>query len=380
MTLVLSNADVGSLLTMPDCIDALEQAFKALARGRAVDVPRTDMMFSTSDPHTFYMFKCIQGGLLDQEVVGQRNQSDFDHFYEQDKTVKVANHRELYPSNVFLYSMKTLELLAIIQDGELQRMRVAATCAIAAKYMANDHSRVLGLFGAGFQAASMIQALCAVRPIKEMRVYSPTRTRQVDFCKAMSHKHEINVTPVDSPDRFPRGADIVACATNVVTPGGVCKGEWLEKGMHLTSIKFREFDDAAFQKCDSIFYTGLTDDLAHFYRLYTPPEITIPEKSSRMEGKDQSFYKLYAHKMHDFQKVLINETPGRTNNAEVNLFMKGVGTGIEFTATAYRAYNLAQTQGKGESIPSELFLQRTHSEWSTSEPAKGSHTTPEKVR
>ena len=269
MTLILSNADVSSVLTMPDCIDALEKAYKALARGRAVDVPRTDMMFPTKESHTFYMFKCIQGGMLDEEVVGQRNQSDFDHFYEEDRVVKVANHRETYPSNVFLYSMKTLELLAIVQDGELQRMRVAATCAVAAKYMARHDSRILGLYGAGFQAASMIRALRAVRPIEEVRVYSPTRTRQVDFCRTMSDQHAIDVKPVDSPDQVPRGADIVACATNVVTPGGVCKGEWLESGAHLTSIKFREFDDEAFGKCDNIFYTGLTDNLAHFYRLYT---------------------------------------------------------------------------------------------------------------
>src|SRR5215471_17882441 len=140
MTLVLNNADVKSLLTVPECIDALEQAYKAIALGRAVEVPRTDMVFPTQDANTFYMFKCIQGGMLDQEVVGQRNQSDFDHFYQQDGAVKVANHRENYPSNVFLYSMRTLELLAIVHDGELQRMRVAASCAVAAKYMSREDS------------------------------------------------------------------------------------------------------------------------------------------------------------------------------------------------------------------------------------------------
>ena len=53
MTLILSNADVGALLTIEDCIDALEGAYKALARGGAVEVPRTDMMFPTADAHTF---------------------------------------------------------------------------------------------------------------------------------------------------------------------------------------------------------------------------------------------------------------------------------------------------------------------------------------
>jgi alanine dehydrogenase len=365
VTLVLTNTDVRSLLTMRDCIDALEQGYKALALGRAVEVPRTDMMFPTKEPDTFYMFKCIQGGMLDQEVVGQRNQSDFDHFYREGNIEKVANHREIYPSNVFLYSMKTLELLAIVHDGELQRMRVAGACAVAAKYMANEESRVLGLYGAGFQATSMIEALRAVRPIKEVRVYSPTRGRQIKFCKEMSEKHGIEVIPVDTPQQVPRGADIVACATNVVSSGGVCKGEWLQSGTHLTSIKFREFDDAAYRKCDRIFYSGLTEDFSHFYSLYTPPEIKVPEKSNRMEGDDQSFYKRYADKMHNFQSLLINEARGRASNAETNLFMKGMGTGVEFTATANRVYDLARAHDKGETIRNDLFLQRTHSPWST---------------
>ena len=127
MTLILSNEDVLSVLSITECIDALRRAYTGLAAGRCVNVPRTDMMFPTPDPNTFYMFKCIQGGMLYERVVGQRNQSDFDHFYQEDSLLKVANHRESYPSNVFLYSMDTLELLAIVHDGELQRMRVAAT-------------------------------------------------------------------------------------------------------------------------------------------------------------------------------------------------------------------------------------------------------------
>jgi ornithine cyclodeaminase/alanine dehydrogenase-like protein (mu-crystallin family) len=64
--------------------------------------------------------------------------------------------------------LETLELLAIVHDGELQRMRVAG--------------------------------MCAVRPIKEVRVYSPTLERRLKFCREMSEKQRIEVKPVDSPN------------------------------------------------------------------------------------------------------------------------------------------------------------------------------------
>jgi alanine dehydrogenase len=365
MTLVLSNEEVGSLLTMPDCIHALEQAYTALAFGRAVNVPRMDMMFPTADPNNFYMFKCIQGGMIDQGVVGQRNQSDFDHFYEENKLVKVANHRGAYLSNVFLYSMETLELLAIVQDGELQRMRVAGTCALAAKYLAREDVHVLGLYGAGFQAASMIQALCAVRPIQQVKVYSPTENRRIEFCNEMSKKQGIEVKPAESPEQAARGAGVVACATNVVSHGAVCLGEWLEPGTFATSIKFREIDEEAFQRCDRIFHTALTTDLLHYYNLYTPPELRVPERSARAEGEDQDFYRRCKDKMHSLEDLLKGTVSGRSEPSEIIMFMKGVGTGIEFTATAKRAYDLAKAQGKGREIPGEWFTQVTHPAWNS---------------
>jgi ornithine cyclodeaminase/alanine dehydrogenase-like protein (mu-crystallin family) len=363
MTLLLDNEDVLSVFSVSSCIDVIRQAYTALAQGRAVNVPRTDMMFPTADPNTFYMFKCVQGGLIDERVAGQRNQSDFDHFYTEGSLLKVANHRETYPSNVFLYSMDTLELLAIVHDGELQRMRVAATCAVAAERLARDDASVMGLYGAGFQAASMIQAMCAVRPIRQVKVYSPTTDRRIEFCKRMSDLQAIEVMPVDTPAEAARNADIVACATNVATQGAVCKGEWLETGVFATSIKFREFDEKAFGRANRIFQTALTKDLLHEYVLHTPPGVRVPERSGRAEGEDRSLYERYGDKLYPLEDLLNGELSGRTNRDEMIMFMKGVGTGIEFTATAKRAYDLAKAKGRGRELPSEWFMQTTHAAW-----------------
>ncbi len=363
MTLIISNKDVESIFTMEACIEVLEDGYKELAQGRAVNSPRTDMLFPTHDPNTFYKFKCIQGGIMKMGVVGQRTQSDFDHFYEEGGVTKLADHRERYPSNVFLYSMDTLELLAIVHDGQLQRMRVAGICAVAAKYLAAKGAQVLGLYGAGFQATSMIRAMCSIRPIKKVRVYSPTVERRRSFCEKMSVEQGIEVKPMDKPDQVPKGADIVVCATNAVTPGGVCKGEWLEPGTHLTCIKYREFDGKAYDLSNKIFHTNMTEDLLHFYSLYTPKGVKVPERSSRAEGDDQAFYKNYKHRMYSLEDLLLDRVKGREAPDEITMYMKGMGTGTEFTATAKKVYDIACSNGLGKEIPGEWFSQVTHPTW-----------------
>ena len=78
MTLIITNDEVKSIFKMEDCLEALEDGYRELAAGRAANSPRTDMLFPTSDPTTFYKFKCIQGGIMKLGVVGQRTQSDLD--------------------------------------------------------------------------------------------------------------------------------------------------------------------------------------------------------------------------------------------------------------------------------------------------------------
>jgi len=61
MTLILSNADVEKLLTMPECIDVLEDAYVELAEGRGVSRTRSDCITPTSRPDAVYGLKSMDG-------------------------------------------------------------------------------------------------------------------------------------------------------------------------------------------------------------------------------------------------------------------------------------------------------------------------------
>ena len=95
MTLIISNPEVESLFTMADCIEVLEDGYRELALGQAVNSPRTDMLFPTRDPGTFYKFKCIQGGIVKLGVVGQRNQSDHQAALGVDRRSQKSSKRPL---------------------------------------------------------------------------------------------------------------------------------------------------------------------------------------------------------------------------------------------------------------------------------------------
>ena len=88
----------------------------------------------------------------------------------------------LYGGLVLLYDSSTAELLAIMNDGYVQHLRVAATAALGVKYMAEPNADVLGIIGSGGMARFFAPAIRAVRPIKRIQVYSPNRARLQAFC------------------------------------------------------------------------------------------------------------------------------------------------------------------------------------------------------
>ena len=76
---------------------------------------------------------------------------------------------------VLLFSVDNGEPLAIMPDGVMQRMRVGATNGLGIKYLARKNAETVGILGSGWQAGSQLMAACAVRDIKQIRCFSPTR-------------------------------------------------------------------------------------------------------------------------------------------------------------------------------------------------------------
>ena len=111
------------------------------------------------------------------------------------------------PGYDYLYSMETGELLAIIHAYLIGKYRTSAQSAIAVKYLSPPDAASIGLYSAGRIAEGQLEAVCRVRPIRTVRVYSRTPKDRVAFCERMSKRLDVEVIPANAPDEVPRDAE-----------------------------------------------------------------------------------------------------------------------------------------------------------------------------
>jgi ornithine cyclodeaminase/alanine dehydrogenase-like protein (mu-crystallin family) len=361
VTLVLNDDDVARLVTMPECVDVVEAAYRDLGLGLTVNAPRRDSFLPSSRPDAYYSFKTMEGGLERLGVMAQRINSDLVTYPEVDgrrRRVKVpAAPGGRYVGVVFLYSTETLELLAIITDGHLQRLRVAATTAVGARHLARPDARTLALFGAGWQAEAAAWALAAVRPLEQIRVYSPTPERRETLSRRLTDVLRTHVTAARTPEEALRGADIVATATNA--QGAVVPVSDITPGMHLSCITTMEFDEETWQRCDPIITTSPPGG----YENYRSPAASLRDALSdrdRRDGIEARRFEMFRGRIHLLSDLLAGQAPGRTAAGQITLLDKSWGLGIEFASIGKLVYDRARAAGAGHQLPGDWFTQTSH--------------------
>ena len=87
---------------------------------------------------------------------------------------------------VLLFSAETGALLAVIEADKLGQMRTGAAPGVATKYLARPDADRVGCYGTGWQARSQLEAVCAVRRVREVRVYGRDAERRARFAEEMA--------------------------------------------------------------------------------------------------------------------------------------------------------------------------------------------------
>lgn len=347
MVLVLKNEQIENLVPMGEEIEAIEQAFRELGEGVAMNAPRARLRVPWKEEGGQYFFNNIMGLVPGMKSMALRIDSSFS------KEVEVAGmKRRVYPGDfvglVFLFDMDTCELLAIMDDHVISALRVGATSGVATKYLARKDARVMGLLGSGDQARTQLTAAIAVRPLRKVKVYSPTREHREKFARQMSAECGVEVIPVGSAEEAIRGGDIVTAATNTVNP--VVEGRWLEEGAHVNSIvggdgylPRRELDD------ETISRSGL---IVVGYK----PQIFLDRQAEFADRLDRGLVK--AEDLHELSELVTGRCRGRKDEKEITLFKNNTGMGIQFAATARKVYEKARERGIGTELSLDLFMTR----------------------
>ena len=87
-----------------------------------------------------------------------------------------------------------------------------------------------------------------MRKIDKVRCYSPNAERRTAFAREMQERTGTSVVACDSPQEAVKGAEIVLCATNSWSP--VFLADWIEKGVHLSTVQHAELDPGVFKAAD----------------------------------------------------------------------------------------------------------------------------------
>ncbi|HUJ50381.1 MAG TPA: ornithine cyclodeaminase family protein, partial [Bryobacteraceae bacterium] len=127
-----------------------------------------------------------------------------------------------------LYDAKTAQPLALMEANHLGQIRTGAASGYATDLLAHPQAETLGIIGSGFQARTQVEAIRAVRPIKQIRVWSRSEEKRRKFAA------ECGATAVDTAEEAVRGAQIVTTATNAKDP--VLADAWIQPGTMINAM------------------------------------------------------------------------------------------------------------------------------------------------
>ncbi len=373
--LIINNALVSELITVEDCVEALEAAFKKLPTGGAIHRPRIDMYFPCQRDDGYFRWGTMEGA--NDGYFAIRMKSDIMHWPKDENgnwtEEKYCIEEGTYCGVILLISTENAEPLAFINDGVLQHMRVGAGAGLGVKYLARENSHVVGMLGSGGMARTFLQTFKGVRDIQRCKVYSPTPAHRQEYADEMSKRLNIEVVAVSSPEEAVKGCDILSSCTDSMNP--VYDAEWIEPGMHVTNLGRREMPDASADKFDVVIRQGTAGlQMKQTERFQAERGLSpaayiggtieemkrIPEKNPEpgFGGDDPQFTdRGKGGDKPDFADLATGRVAGRTSDDQVTFYRNVGNQGLQFSACGQVVYRRAKERGLGQEIPTDWFLQ-----------------------
>jgi len=214
-------------------------------------------------------------------------------------------------------------------DGTVvSAMRTGAVSGVAARALARDGARALGLLGAGVQARTQLMALERTLPaLEEIRIYDPAQGKAETL--AASRSDGPSRRAVGSAEEVVQGADVVVPATMAAEP--FLPAAWLGPGTLVLSVSSLDLLVDVVEAADLV----VADDVAH-----ETAHASRPLARAEAEGV------LERDAVVPLGAILAGAHPGRTSNEEL-VVVSPIGLGIEDVAWATHVFRRAEELGLG---------------------------------
>ncbi|MFN3891171.1 MAG: ornithine cyclodeaminase family protein [Beijerinckiaceae bacterium] len=341
MTIIITDDDVKRLLSMRECVDAMRTAFEDFSNGVAVNRPRVRYLAQHPNPELGYFANVHVGAVPSAGVACVRAGSQIMRPPNaQTKRRSYENPGAFNWGVVILYSLETAEPLAFLHEFWLSGMRVGATTGMAVESMTRADASVLGLFGTSKQARNALDAILTVRPIRQVRVYSPNVEHRLLFVNDMA-RSGVEMIPVDDPGDVVAGADIICCATSAMTP--VFDGGLLTDGQFVVTIANSdvtnirsEVDEATFTRASAIIINDWE---------------SVVENNQRELLDLIESGKVSRDRVHELGDVLTGKA--KPDLSGLVYYKNNSGLAIQFAAAGGILYRKAIAEGHNKVIPTE---------------------------
>ena len=309
--LYITEAEVNEMLDMNLALEALDEVFKARSAGEVRNEPRHRLPAGNGSMNFMAATWPEKGWAGHKSYVS----GDF---------------------RVTLYGTKGEGLLALIGAGRMGQVRTGAASGIATKYMAREDASSVGIIGSGYQAQTQLEAVCAVRDIKDVKVFSRSAEKRDRFAGTMSERLNVNVIAVDSKEAAAEGMDVLVAVTSSIEP--VITGDMVEPGMHINaagnnSWMKRELDTASIVKADLV----ACDDI----------DQTKIECGELMRAVEVGRFAWES--MVRLDRIVAGLRIGRYSDDDITLF-ESQGVAFEDLAVCGRLYEMALERGIGTEL------------------------------
>jgi alanine dehydrogenase len=343
--LLLRPDDVRGIISMRECVEAAEGAFRDWGEDNTLNWPRRRVHLPSSvrvSVHQGGAKTAGASGLFTHcELVRPRSEhQDFEYIAEP---VYVLFNGASGVLDCIIVGEVTCSELPDIRA--VTGLRTAATAAVGTRLLARETVDVCGMFGCGNQGWQYLLAVAQVRPIRRVLAYRRTPEALRTFCRDVEQRLGIECRPAEGPRQVMEGSDLVLCATSSSVP--VFEGSWLRPGQHVTTLvgsnnllvrggftprKRRETDDETVRRADLILATS-------------KPQAIQDEQGALWDPVQAGI--ITWDKVHDLSEVAAGRAPLRTRPEQISLFVNNAGQGIVDVAIGRRVYEIARERGLG---------------------------------
>lgn len=322
--LLLTWKEVDELLDMKEVIQSVERAFKEKGNQKVQMPPKMYLNFDRYEGD----LRTMPAYLETLDIAG----------------VKIVNshsrNREVgLPSVMAIIEIvdpKTGRPLAIMDGTNITSYRTGAASAVAAKYLARQDSKVLGIIGAGAQAYTQVEAISKVVHIEEIMIFDIVREASDRLARYITNRGiSPKVSIRDEARNVVKEADILITLTPSKTP--IVYANWLKKGVHINAMGAdapgkQELDPEILKKGKII--VDDTEQTLH------SGEVNVPISKGMLKKED-----IYA----ELGEIIVGNKKGRTNESEITIF-DSTGLAILDVAVGHLIYRKALVKNVGTMI------------------------------